>query len=136
MWHNDGYYVLVMANFQRLLIVCISCEHPFFLISLWTLPEADSKKITFMSAKILLFGYMYKIHLKETMSHTTDTGCTCGGGCIIFDTHMILAEHKTEPKKIKSEMHVISVQMLRIVRFQTTDKLQPQTGFATLKVYK
>lgn len=30
MRHNDGYYVLVMANFQRLLIVC-SCEHPFFL---------------------------------------------------------------------------------------------------------
>lgn len=60
MRHNDGYYVLVMANIQRLLI----CLHfmwasTFLLISLWTLPEAGSKESNLHVGKIFFCLDLY-----------------------------------------------------------------------------
>lgn len=93
MRHNDGYYVLVMANIQRLLI----CLHfmwasTFLLISLWTLPEAGSKESNLHVGKIFFCLDLYNsIFGRDDVSYNRHWIYTCGGGCIILDTCMIFA---------------------------------------------
>lgn len=105
MRHNDGYYVLVMANFQRLLIVC-SCEHPFFLwISLKIARSLAAKNLRIDNS----FVRKHNSPSRAAVSYSTETLNTCGGFIILDTSHVFSPPtHHGKTEICTSTNHVIS----------------------------